>query len=193
MTAVPQYVSVQNLQPHERIAIRNWVKLLMKANTDLGERWFASRPNPMYFNEVPCGLIYFSDESADHGNTAPRNYKRELSLTIEVMHQMDSERDNALDDWLDSRAYEVERAMLADRFLGLQGIVEDCALVRTQPVTIESEGTAQDVGSIRLFFDITYHTGFANNQKLDEFLKFINKIETTDGAESQDNVTIREE
>jgi len=188
---VPQYVSVQNLQPHVRIAIRNWIKELMKVNTDLGGRWFASRPNPVYFNEVPCGLIYFSDQGSDHENTAPRNYKHTLALTIEVMHNMDSERDNALDDWLDSRAWEVEVAMLSDRFLGLPGIIEDTVLSRTQPVTIESEGSAQDIGSIRLFFDITYRCDYQNNAKLDEFLKFVNKLETKDGAEAEDIVTIR--
>ena len=189
---IPQYVSVQNLQPHVRIALRAWIKELLKVNTDLGGRWFASRPNPMYFNETPCGLIYFSDESADHQGSAPRNYQRIISLTIEVLHQIDSERDNALDDWLDSRAWEVELAMLSDRFLGLPWLVEDTVFTRTQPVTIESENSSQDIGSVRLFFDITYRSDYQNNKKLDEFLTFLNTIETVDGAEAEDDVTIRE-
>lgn len=189
---VPQYVSVQNLQPHVRIAIRSWIKELLKVNTDLGGRWFASRPNPMYFNEIPCGLIYFSDESADHRGTAPRNYQRTLSLTTEVLRKMDTERDNALDDWLDSRAFEIEQAMLSDRFLGLPGIVEDTVFTRSQPVTIESENTDQDIASIRLFFDVVYRTDVINNRKLDEFLTFLNTIKSVDGAEAEDDVTIRE-
>lgn len=191
---VPQYVVPQDSQPHVRIGIRKWVKELMKVNTDLGGRWYASRPNPVFLEELPCGLVYFTDEPASHENTAPRTYKRTLALTTEVLHRMKCERDNALDDFLDSRAYEIENAMMADRFLGQQGIIEDTELLRTQPTTIEDEGD-DDIASLRIFWNITYRVDAFNKAKLDEFLRFINTIEVggNNTVDAVDNVTIREE
>jgi len=189
---VPQYVSIQDSQPHPRIIIRNWIKELLKMNTDLGERWFNSRPNPIFLQELPCGLIYFTDEPADHENTAPRNYRRDLSLVTEVINRMESERENVLDDWLDSRAYEIENAMLADRFLGMKGFIQDTVLVRSEPTTIESEGDA-NIGSVRIFWNVIYRVDAGYTGKLDEFLKFENKIEGTSGEDAEDNVTIRSE
>lgn len=187
---IPQYVTPQNKQPHCRIAIRNWVKALMKVNTDVGNRWYASRPNPIFLDELPCGLVYFTDEPADHQKTAPRNYKRDLSLVVEVVNRLESERENELDDWLDSRAYEVENAMLSDRFLGQKGLIEDTVLTRTQPTTIEDEGDA-DIGTLRLFFTISYRTGFHYKGKIEEFLKYTADIEGTEGENISSNTTIR--
>lgn len=188
---VPVYIHVQDKQPHPRIAIRNWIKELLKANTDLGGRWYASRPNPAFLEELPCGLVYFSDEPADHEKTAPRTYRKDLAIVTEVMHRVDSERENEMDDWLDSRAFEIEGAMLADRFLGMKGLIQDTILTRTQPVTIEDDGD-NDIGSIRLFWTITYRADFGDTLKLDEFLKFYNEINGTLGENSVDHVTIRE-
>lgn len=192
MTTIPKYVEPQHSQPHCRIGIRKWVVELMKVNTDLGGRWWASRPNPLFLDELPCGLVYFSDEGADHQQTAPRNYLRSLDLVCEAVHRMESKRENALDDWLDSRAYEIENAMLSDRFLGQKGLIEDTILVRTQPTTIEDEGDA-DIGTLRVFFRITYRTGFHYKGRIDEFLKFLADIKGTEGENISSNTTIRSE
>jgi len=191
--SVPVYIAVQDTQPHPRIAIRRWVKQLLKVNTDMGGRWYMTRPDPVWLEELPVGLIYLTDETADHQNTNPRNYLRSCSIVTEIIHRMDSERENALDDWLDSRAYEVECAMLADRFLGQKGIIEDVILLRTQPVRIEIEGADSDISSLRIFWEIKYRTGFSTNEKLDEFFSFLNKIEGTQGEDGSDDVTIRTE
>jgi len=189
---VPKYVEKQDSQPHPRKIIRAWIKALMEVNVDI-TKWFCSRPNPVFLEEMPCGMIYFVDEPADHQGVVPRNYLKQLSIVIEVMRELDSERPNALDDWLDSRAYEIEFAMLSDRFLGeLKGCVEDVVLVRTQPVAIEWEGH-NDAGSVRLFFNINYRSGYFTNGELEEWLRFNLKMETPEGAETEDDVTIRTE
>lgn len=183
-------VPIQNIQPHARIAIRNAVKELLKDNTDLAGRWFCSRPKAVFVNELPCGLIYFTEEPADHQNTVPRSYKRSLNLITEVVHRLESERDNALDDFLDSRAFEIEAAMMNDRYLGLTGIVEDTVLSRTEVMNIEITGD-QDIASLRIFWEITYRTDAFHGGDLNEFLRFITDYEATDGATARDEVTIR--
>jgi len=189
------FVYPHNKQPHPRILIRNRVKELLIKNTDLGGHWFCSRPKPIFYTETPCGLIYFTTEPADHQNTAPRNYKRELSLTTEVAMVSNSERENELDDWLDSRAYEIEQTFGGDRFLGLKGLVGDVTFVRTEPVDIVADGDVE-VGALRLFWNITYFTNLFYTGKLDEFLKYSADWEVHEeheGSEAVDNVTIREE
>lgn len=184
-------VKLQKIQPHARIVIRNVVKKLLKTNTDLGGRWFCSRPKPVFLNEIPCGLIYFSDESADHQNVVPRSYKRTVNLLTEVVHRLEAERDNALDDFLDSRAFEIEAAMLHDRYLGLHGLVEDCVFVRTETMNIEVGGD-EDIASLRIFWTIVYRTDAFYTGNLDEFLRFVSDYGTVDGASARDDVTIRE-
>lgn len=183
-------VPIQNLQPHARIVIRNAVKELLKDNTDLGGRWFCSRPKAVFVNELPCGLIYFTEEDADHQNIVPRNYKRTLNLLTEVVHRLESERDNALDDFLDSRAFEIEAAMFHDRYLGLEGLVEDTVLSRTEVMNIEISGD-EDIASLRIFWQITYRTDAFYGGDLNEFLKFTSDYNTTDAATARDEITIR--
>lgn len=184
------FVNIQNIQPHVRIVIRNAVKVLLKDNTDLGGRWFCSRPKPVFLNELPAGLIYFTEEDADHQNIVPRNYKRDLTLITEVVHRLDSVRDDALDDFLDSRSFEIEAAMFHDRYLGLDGIVEDTVLSRTETLNIEASGD-MDIASLRIFWTITYRTDAFYSGRLDEFLRFITDYETVQGATARDEVTIR--
>lgn len=183
-------LALQKIQPHARIVIRNAVKELLKTNTDLGGRWFCSRPKAIFLSEVPCGLIYFTDEDADHGGTAPRNYKRMLTLTTEVLHRLETERENSLDDFLDSRAYEIEAAMMHDRFLGLPGIVEDCILSRSETINIDIGGD-EDIASLRIFWTVVYRTDAFYSGDLDEFLRFDSDYNLTDGADARDEVTIR--
>ena len=185
-------IKIQNSQPHVRIVIRNAVKELLKDNTDLGGRWFCSRPKAIFLSELPCGLIYFSEELADHQNIVPRNYKRTLTLLTEVVHRLESERDNAVDDFLDSRAFEIEAAMLHDRFLGLSGIVEDCVMARTEVMNIEVGGD-EDIASLRIFWNVVYRTDAFYQGELTEFLRFITDYETPSGVVARDEVTIREE
>jgi len=184
-------VHIQNIQPAARIAIRNRIKSILIPNTDLGGRWFCSRPKAIFVNELPCGLIYFTTEDADHQNIVPRSYKRTLTLITEVVHRLESERDNALDDFLDSRSYEIESTILQDRYIGLQGLVEDTVLISTEAFNIDMGGD-EDIASVRIFWNITYRTDAFYQGTLDEFLKYIADFNTKDGAIAQDQVTIRE-
>lgn len=185
------HVDLNNIQPAARIVIRNRIKTILIPNTDLGGKWFCSRPKPCFIEELPCGLIYFQDEDADTENIVPRSYKRTLHLQTEVLHRLESERANALDDFLDSRAFEIESAILQDRYIGLAKLVEDTVFTRTECTNIEISGD-QDIASIKLFWTITYRTDAFYIGALDEFLRYITDYHPTNGANARDQVTIRE-
>jgi hypothetical protein len=145
----------------------------------------------MWLEELPCGLIYFTDETADAAKTVPRSYLRTLNLTTEVLINDDSDTENIADDYLDSRAYEIEHTIFQDRFLQLKELVQDTRLTRTVPTILKFEGE-NDIASIRLFWEIDYYTDGFSPAILDEFLNFMAMYETTLGTENQDIVTIRE-
>lgn len=185
-------VEKNKIQPSPRIVIRNKAKELLKENVDVAERVFCSRPKPLFLTELPACLIYFTNEEADDGDTRPREYEKKLMLVTEVVHRLESVRDNALDDFLDSRAWEIEQTFFADRFMGLKGLVNDITLKSTEALNIQIEGDA-DIASERLVWEIQYYQEAFNNGELDEFLKFITEYKPTNNADAEDNVTIREE
>ena len=179
---VPKYVEPQNFQPHCRIAIRRWIKQLMIVNTDIKkENWFLSRPDPMFDQEAPFGLIYFNDEGADTQDLSPRNYLRTTQIVIQPARRMDTIEPQDLEDWLDSRAYEIEIAMLTDRFLGQKDFIEDTVLVRTQPAQLKIENADAHHSSIGIFFNIMWRSSFGlGAQTLDEFFSFLTEMEIGD-------------
>jgi len=178
-------------QPHLRILIRNRVRQLLKEGVKINERVYCSRPLPVFTDELPVCLIYFTNEDAEHKNTAPRVYTRKLTLVTEVLHNIgETERETGLDDYLDSRAFEIEYALGSDRYLGLPEVVQDTILVRTEPINLGFEGD-RTCASVRLFWEITYVTSFNYQGSLDEFLKFNTKYNLENGAKAEDMVTIR--
>lgn len=191
-------IPIVEQQPHARKIIRAKLCSILWASTFLGRNWFMSRPNPLWLEELPCGLIYFTDETSDSKNTSPRSYLHSLTLTTEVLmndavdflkspfrvssankvDQTPYEGINGArlvgttEDWLDSRAYEIEHAIAEDKFLGLRGIIQDCKLIRTIPTILKFEG-CNDVASIRLYWEINYCSDAFSSKVLDDFLSFM--------------------
>jgi hypothetical protein len=188
-------MTLMHEQPHYRKLIRARIKQLVKEEVKFNpDRIFFSRPNPVFLPILPVCLIYFDTEEADHRDTVPRSYSRKLTLITEVLHGIDPERENGMDDYFDSRAFELERAFLSDRFLGLSGIVEDVQLNRTEVINLDFGGDRL-CGSQRIFWIINYVTNFNFEGSLDDFLKFNTKYELQIGlgANAEDMVTIRTE
>jgi len=168
----------QTIQPHGRISIRNRIKELLRSATSLNEKWFCSRPSELWLQECPCGLIYFTEEPANSEDSAPRYYKRTLTLLTEILQYEDTDRENSVDDYLDSRAYEVEAVLTADRYLGLKDLVQDCRLVRTQAVGIPDASGEKQVAVVRMTWEIDYTMQDYGTISLDEFLRFQHKIQS---------------
>lgn len=177
----------QHSQPHPRIEIRKRVKEFLDVCVDVGGRIFVSRPLPMWLSEVPTVLVYFNSEEMDDENTRPKQYKRTLELVIEVLQR----QENNIDDFLDSRAYEIEYALNSVEYLGLSW-VEDVTPLRTIPAVVSGDGN-ELTQSLRLFYQVVYRFIPEINVDVKEFLKFVTDYETTDGAKATDSVTIRTE
>jgi len=177
----------QHSQPHSRIEIRYKCKALMMQYVDIGERVFCSRPNPAWLSQVPLLLIYFSDEESEDKDSSPKIYTKTANLIFEILQR----QENDVDDYLDSRAFEVEHAMEIEKCLGIE-CVQDVIQRRSIPTTISSEGD-ENTASLKVHFEVEYLFEPFSNITLDEFLTFSNKIKTIEGAISEDDVTIRSE
>jgi hypothetical protein len=159
----------------------------MQQYVDIGKRVYCSRPDPAFLSEVPLLLIYFSDEESDDKGSSPKIYTKIANLIFEILQR----QENDVDDFLDSRAFEVEHAMEIEKCLGI-AYVQDVTQRRSIPTTISSEGN-ENIASLKVHFEVEYLFEPFSNITLDEFLTFNNKIVTIGGAESEDDVTIRSE
>ncbi len=186
----------QTIQPHGRIAIRRAVAELMVQAVDLPEdKWFISRPNALFVEETPCGLIYFTEETAEDNESAPRYYTRNLNLVIDLLQYADSEAEYNVEEWLDSRAYEVEAAFSADRQLGLPKLVQDSKLQQTELVNVPEDSGNKKVSAVRLLWLVEYVMPDYGSVSLEEFLRFQHDIQSNSpqGANIDALTTIRSE
>lgn len=183
-------ITIQNIQPHPRRLIRDKIVALLRAGTDLAGKWHVSRSTVLWEQELPCGMVYFLTESAEDRGTRPKTLTRTLQIGVEVIREMDSEA-VAAEDWLDSRAYEIEKALLSSINLDLP-FVEDITLTDTTPYTPDSTGDNIYWG-IRLAFTVRYtFDAWDESLILDEFLRFDAEYKNENGQKlAEDNVTIR--
>lgn len=168
----------QNTQPAYRRKIRLKLKELLSANVDV-QRIFMSRPNKAFLKEVPLGLIYFTDDTAKHEERKPREYIRTLLVSIQFLIRW--ENNEQVDDWLDSREFEVINAIEVDRFLGLD-FVEDSWLVGSNPSTITDEGN-ENIEAITINYAIEYRdclNSLVPENDIGEFKKANIKYQSTD-------------
>lgn len=191
--------AVQNSQPHRRRVIRHRVRDLLKQYVDVGQKVYMSRPHPIWISQLPCILAYMAEEPADGKSSEPRYFMRDLHMNIDILHMdrpnIAGDEDNELDDFLDSRAFEVEWALLHERWLGLGEDAQwlhDVNLVNTTAVEMIFEGD-QTVQALRQTFQFRYETIALPHITLDEFLKFQAKYRVGDDVEETDFVTIRSE
>jgi hypothetical protein len=120
-----------------------------------------------------------------------------LNLNVDILHSDRSniagDENDELDDYLDSRSFEVEYALLHDRYLEFgaeAGWFHKIDLQSVSAVEIIFEGE-QVVAALRLTFQVTYETEAFVDGTLDEFLKFRADYNTTTGEEASDFVNIR--
>lgn len=185
------------MHKHPRARIRHRVAEFLKGKIDINtERIYVNRPDTYMLEELPCACVYFKSEAVEEEDTAPQKDKRTLSLVVEVIYKAGVEQFE-LDDWMDDRAYEVEDALLLPKldawdYREEEQLIDSIQLTGTIPYTVTIDG-AKKGEATKISFDIVYYREIVEGGNLDEFLRFENKIEATNGAESDDLVTIREE
>lgn len=184
----------KNLKPHGRTLIRHQILKLLQDSPDFGiTNLFADKPRPKYTEEFPLCLVYFVDEDNEERTQGPTLYKRTSRFVIEVQMDVNSAIDTYETDFLESRAYEIERILGKDTHLGLE-IVEDSVMIAQRPIDIEYEGRV-DVSGIQISWDVIWNDCLFEDNNADEFLEFSYKIEPVEpeGANTENIVIIREE
>ncbi len=152
---------------HKRIDIRRFLKKALVNNVDVGGRVFMSRPNPLFVAELPAQMVYFVAEPADHKNSGPRIYDRELMVHIDTV--VGGELEN-VDDVLDRLAFETEVILLGNRTM--DDLVHEVSIVDTRPVSLEFEGD-NTYAAIRQIMMIEYETlNPINTNDITEWLKY---------------------
>jgi len=137
---------------HARQQIRESVATIVGSLTTTGTNVFQSRVYNVQETELPCLLIYTTDEevSGPQSIASPRRIERVLELVIEGKARASA----TLDDTLDDIAAEVEVAMGADPTLNVNAV--DSLL---SSVAIEYSADAeQPVGSIVMRYSVAYIT-----------------------------------
>jgi len=136
---------------HVRKQIRDAVVTLLTGLTTTGTNVFASRVWPLNENDLPCLLVFATDEQSERRSMGG-GYDRELNLVIQGIVRT---AEATLDDALDTIALEVETVMNADRKFG--GLASQSYLRATE-LTLDGEGDKPH-GLIRLTYAVRYQTG----------------------------------
>lgn len=135
---------------HKRQAIREGIAAQLAGKTAAETRVYETRMVPFHRLTLPAIAVYSTEESSDDQQTAPRGYKRALTVTVEAAVKGSGN----VDDAMDAIALEIEGAVEADRTVA--GAADDLTLTGTQMDLIEHGDHA--FGSVRLQYRVTYYT-----------------------------------
>ncbi len=175
---------------HQRKLIRDaLVCRLISAGTMAERRVFGSRAAALFPKELPAILVYSKSEQVEISVESPREYKRNLVVSVELVAQADSE--DMLDDVLDDFASQVETAIFSEETFG--GVVSDTILSDTE-MEILSDGE-KPIGAVKVSLLMPYYQRLPGDLTagLDDFLKMgtKNDLPTKDGVfENNDLVDI---
>ena len=97
---------------HPRQTIREAVQKILLNETEAGGNVYMNKMIPPQHENLPEIIIYTKDETITMQTNAPREYKRELDLVIEIMVQANNEV--TAQDLLDKIARQVELLMGKD-------------------------------------------------------------------------------
>ena len=135
----------------DRKALRQAAAKALKGHTDAEDRVYPSRVTTVLGRgdrHLPMLLVYTQDESAAEWNAAPRMYRRDLQLVVEVLEEADS----GVDDQLDDIAAQVERAIEMDDTLG--GLA-DHTLLQSSTQGLD-DSTHRTLGVHRMIYEVSY-------------------------------------
>ncbi|MGD9664616.1 MAG: hypothetical protein AB7U34_05375 [Novosphingobium sp.] len=132
-----------------RKTIRHAIKDALLNNTSAGAHVYASRTRPIPATSLPAILVYTNNEAVEIFNESPREYRRTLTLGIEIA----ARADEALDDTLDDIAQEIERILSENQTPG----GADTLLLTGAEIVLTKDGDNQH-GSCVLTYDAIYFT-----------------------------------
>lgn len=163
---------------HQRTLIRRAVVDILKAaGTECGDRIFRSRTRGLWPEELPGILIYPENEPTSGAkDTAPRELKRDLSLSIQIQVKGDTEETaenggETADDLLDEICNQVEVALAANDTLTTAEhgqAAADCYLANTR-FAHSADGDEPVLAAIMTWV-VEYYTYMPDTAELDDFV-----------------------
>lgn len=149
-----------------RKAIRKGIQTILKGKTDAGANVFSNLASATWCEDIPLIVVYARQEEIEQLNVSPREYRRALEISIEIIAQ-GPEDPNAsegkfLEDILDDIAEQVETELGRDETVGQLDRLEgnDCALVDElilNNVEFEYRGEGKKPsGSVKLIYNAMY-------------------------------------
>lgn len=134
-----------------RRAIRERVKEILDGKTPAGAAVFISRSLPTDAEAMPAIGIYITGETVERFNEAPKDYRRDVSLLIEV--NLAADTDDELDDKREIFADIIEDILERDETLG--GIVDSLWLNGTE--FAQDSGGEIPVGKISILYTVRFY------------------------------------
>lgn len=186
---------------HPRTAVRKYCKELLKAKITSVKNVFLNRPAPELMSELPCIQVSFSTEAATVIAGTPyhaNEYSRDMRINIDIITEekvipgLDGlNKSEKTEDFLDSVAFEIERAMSADSYFAqlrpgydantnYAGLLTGSALVSTDPYDIDTD-TEVRICVQRLQYSVTYQTPNYVDLKGNVFQEYYAEFNRTDG------------
>ena len=143
----------------QRTQIRDAIVNLLLKNTVCGERVYASRVRPTWRSEFPLILVYANEEAVEIYAESPREYRRDLSLVIQVLARANDD----VEDGLDAIGEQIEYLMHQDHTKG--ELCED-TILSGATITIDKEGENL-IASLELRYSLPYYTQAVRDLKKD--------------------------
>ena len=140
---------------HSRQTVRDNVYNMLNGNVTVAAvavPVYKSRAIPFWEMQLPAIAVYTLQETSDHEETAPREYKRMLSLAIQIL--VSEKAGQVIDNVIDDIALQVENILFKDTWLN--NAADDSALVSTTINHIERGDRL--FWAANLQWDIEYRT-----------------------------------
>jgi len=140
---------------HKRKGIRDKVFTKLNGNITYGGQpvnVYQTRAIPYWRVQLPAVSFYLFQEDADHQESAPREYWRNLQLAIQIL--VKETQGTITDDIIDDIADQVEKIFFLDPTI--DDTIDDMALVNTS-VAIKDDGEIIYSAAV-LIFNLEYRT-----------------------------------
>lgn len=141
---------------HQRKLIRDKIVELLTGATSVGEKVYSSQARPLTEAGLPCILVYANSEPVEIFQESPRQYKRNLSISIEIV----AKANETLENDLDAIAASVESKLMQDYTLG--DLAADLILTGTE-LTITPNGDTL-IGSCVLTYLVPWYSYAVSDQ-----------------------------
>ncbi len=176
---------------HNRTGIRHYARDLLVDSVDVGGRVFLNRPHPVFFDSLPCVLVYAAAEPVEvivGDQYSPKEYQRNLRLNVDIVVEeqcrpdVDPESNMAAEDLADKLAWQIERAFSNDWTFARRspnfdpnanapGLLLGLRLVDTTPYSIDGEGDVRLLVQ-RMQWELPYESPAYVDSKYRDFLEY---------------------